>query len=294
MPAPFNAAADASPCSRYDQTTACGSFQKIDLSAEEGTPRTTPSTARGNPGAVGEPVGAIRLVGCGSSTASRLQAMGDGSAVVDARGCATGRDGCDQAAQEAGRPHRNFVRVVKQADGTWMLNGVECDPVAGPPRVTPLMVWQRASRLIPATPIGLAPRVSTLVNIQTIMWVDTTAARTLPTVAILGQPVTIHISIDHVAWDFGDDHAESSHGPGKPYDSRGDPCKTYQCPHYYGHTYTSTGRMTVTATATWRAAFRVDGGALTTIPGTVAGPTTAAGILVCEARSVLVPDPAAT
>jgi len=225
---------------------------------------------------------------------SQLQAIGDPNAVMDARACASGQAGCDQTAQETGQPHRNFIRIVKQADGSWSLTGAVCQVVAGPAQVTPLMVWQRASGLIPGAAIGLAPRESTLVNIQTIMWVDTAAARTLPTVAILGQQVSIRITIDHVAWDFGDGQAGTSDGPGKPYDADGDPCRAKQCPDYFGHTYATTGSMTVTATVTWRATFRVGGGPATAIPGALAGPSTTAGIVVREARSVLVPDPTPT
>jgi len=83
----------------------------------------------------------------------------------------------------------------------------------------------------------------------------------------------------------------TSEGPGKAYDAQGDPCKDKQCPDYYGHTYTTTGDMTVTATVTWQATFRVGAGAVTPIPGTIPGPTTNAAILVGEARSVLVPGP---
>jgi hypothetical protein len=241
-----------------------------------------------------EPPGTVRLVACGGGTASRLQTLGDPSATADARGCVSGQPGCDQTAQDTGRPHRNFVRVVKQEDNTWSLTGTECDAISGPPRVTALMVWEQARRLISAAPIGLAPRDRTLVNIQTIMWVDTATARVLPSVALLGKSVSIHTTIDHVAWDFGDAHADVRDQPGKPYDPHGAPCTTKQCPAYFGHAYTTTGQMTVMATVTWRATFRVGGGTLTPVPGTIAGPGSTASIVVLEARSVLVPDPTQT
>jgi hypothetical protein len=240
--------------------------------------------------------GTIRLVACGAGTTSQLQTLGDPSAAFDARGCVSGQPGCDQTSQDTGRPYRNYVRVVKQADGTWSLTGTECDAIAAaaPPRVTPVIVWEQARRLISAAPIGLAPRESTLVNIQTIMWVDTAAARMVPSVVLLGQPVSIHIAIDHVGWAFGDGRADIGEGPGKPYDPQVDSCPTKQCPGYFGHVYTTTGQMTITATVTWRASFRVGGGVFTPIPGTIPGPSASAGILVREARSVLVPDPTPT
>jgi hypothetical protein len=283
----------ASPCRQYDQTTACASFEKIDLTSRRKMSGTTPGTGdgKGKGGRVAEPPGTVRLVSCGVGTSSQLQTLGDPSASIDARGCVSGQAGCDQTVQDTGRPHRNFVRVVKESDGSWSLTGTECDAVAAPLRVTPLAVLERARRLIPAAPIGLAPRGSTLANIQTIMWIDTAEARVLPAVVMLGQPVSIHIGIDHVAWDFGDAHSDTTDGPGTPYEPRARVCITKQCPGYFGHTYTATGQMTVIATVTWRARFRVSGSALTAIPGTIAGPTATVAILVREARSVLVPDP---
>ena len=152
------------------------------------------------------------------------------------------------------------------------------------------MVRDRAVRLIPSAPLGLAPHDTTLVNIQTIMWVDAPKTRTLPAVAILGRQVVITITLDHVAWSFGDGHSDTSNGPGTPY-SRSHPCTTAQCPGYFGHTYLDTGSNSVTATASWTASFTVDGGAATTIPGTIAGPTARTTLAVKQARSVLTPNP---
>ncbi|HEY3712937.1 MAG TPA: hypothetical protein VGL39_00320 [Jatrophihabitantaceae bacterium] len=289
-------AADAEPtvpstpaCTKHQGFEGCNRPNRVEIggAARHGS---KPSKTGGHgAGAIVEPAGSVRLVGCGADIGGRLQALGDRAAALDAQGCSTGKAGCDQTAQATGKPHRNFVRVVKQADGTWSLTGAECRAVAGPPQVTPQMVWEQASRMIPPAAIGLAPHENTLVNIQTIMWVDTAAARNLPTVAILGQQVSIDIKIDHVDWNFGDEKSDTSNGPGKAYDAHGDPCKDKQCPDYYGHTYATTGDMTVTATVTWRATFRVGAGAVTAIPGTIPGPTTNAAILVREARSVLVP-----
>jgi hypothetical protein len=291
VPKSTTAIAGDSPCTQYDQTTACASFEKINLTSRGKMPGTIADTGDEKVGRLAEPPGTVRLVACGIRTTSQLQTLGDPSAPFDARGCVSGQAGCDQTVQDTGRPHRNFVRVVKESDGSWSLTGTECDAVAVPLRVTPLAVLERARRLIPAAPIGLAPRGSTLANIQTIMWVDTAATRVLPAVVMLGQPVSIHISVDQVAWDFGDAHGDTSDGPGMPYDPHVSLCVTKHCPGYFGHTYTTTGQMTVIATVTWRARFRVGAGALTAIPGTIAGPTATVAILVREARSVLVPDP---
>jgi hypothetical protein len=92
-----------------------------------------------------------------------------------------------------------------------------------------------------------------------------------------------------VAWDFGDHSTDTTDGPGKAY-TNADPCRTAQCPSYFGHTYARTGHVTVTANLTWTGQFRVDNGAWQAIPGTVAAPATSETIRVKEARGVLVPD----
>jgi len=158
------------------------------------------------------------------------------------------------------------------------------------PAVTAAMVRARAVRMIPPAALGLAPKRSTLVNIETVMWVEAPDAQTLPTVRILGQQVAIRLSFAHVYYDFGDgQHAD---GPaGKRYDEQAAPCRTRLCPDYYGHVYTHTGRVTVRATAYWAATFTVDGGHTQQIPGTVPGPQATATLEVKQARSVLTANP---
>ena len=159
------------------------------------------------------------------------------------------------------------------------------------PVVTAALVRAQAVRLIPTATIGVAPRTSTLVNIQTILWVDAPGAQNLAAVQILGQRVLIHLSADHVAYDFGDTTTDTHATAGKPYDNTHAPCRTRTCPGYYGHVFTTTGRRTITATAYWHATYTVDGGATHQIPGTVPGPPSTATITVHEARTVLVPNP---
>ena len=279
-------------CTKYGRFTGCHKDGIITIGG--GHSSTPSSEAGGNGGGqIVDPPGTVRLVACAPNAEARLAALGDPQAALDAPGGCQSVGMCDARTQVTGVPHQQYVRMVKQADGTWSTTGSECDPVshAPPPAVTPLMVWQQAQRLIPTAQIGLAPRDDTLVNMETIMWVATARQRTLPTVVILGRPVSVQISIDHVSWDFGDGRTSTSNGPGRPYDAERDPCRTAQCVDYDGHTYVTTGRLTVTATVTWRATFQVDGGPATAIPGTLDGPSSAAALLVQEARSVLVRDP---
>ncbi|MEO9138612.1 MAG: hypothetical protein ABI345_06045 [Jatrophihabitans sp.] len=158
--------------------------------------------------------------------------------------------------------------------------------------ITAGLVREQAVRLIPTADVGLAPHGTTLVNIETVMWADAPRTRSLAPVTILGKQVVISLVLDHVAWEFGDGTADGNAPAGKAYDAERDPCTSKQCSRYYGHVYTRTGKVTVSATASWRASFTVDGGAAITIPGTIAGPRAQAQIAVKQARGVLVPNPA--
>jgi hypothetical protein len=152
------------------------------------------------------------------------------------------------------------------------------------------MAREAAERLLPHPAIGSAPVGHvTLVNIETVLWVDTPPDRTLGTVTLLGHRVTLRAHLQQVAWDFGDEATDTTTGPGKPY-TNADPCRTKQCPSYFGHTYLHTGAVTVAADLTWTGQFRVDDGAWQAILGTVAAPATSEAIRVKEARGVLIPD----
>ncbi|WP_375480775.1 hypothetical protein [uncultured Jatrophihabitans sp.] len=180
------------------------------------------------------------------------------------------------------------------AAGAWQSVGTTCvAPADAPPaaQVTAADVRARAVRLIPSASVGVAPHTATLVNIQTVMWANTPAIRELPAVAILGRRVTIGIKIDHVDWRFGDGVSATTHDAGQSYDGARHPCRTVTCPGYFGHVYTATGAVRVSATVSWVATFRVDGGATQTIPGAIAGPTAQTPLQVKEARGVLVPNP---
>jgi hypothetical protein len=153
------------------------------------------------------------------------------------------------------------------------------------------MVWQEAEKLVPHPSIGTAPPGgTTLVNIETVLWVATGADRTLGTVTLLGHRVDIRAHVQQVAWEFGDGDTDTTSTPGRPYTSA-DPCRTAQCPHYFGHIYVHTGAVTIRAQLTWAGEFRVDGGAWQTIPGTVSAAAANTAVHVKQARGVLVPNP---
>jgi len=153
------------------------------------------------------------------------------------------------------------------------------------------MARAEAEKLLPHPTIGTAPAGGvSLVNIETVLWVDTQPDLTLGTVTLLGYRVTVRAHLQSVSWDFGDDAAETTSTPGKAY-TKADPCRTVDCPQYFGHTYRATGHLTIGAQLTWTGQFQVDGGAWQDIPGTVTAPATARPIHIREARGVLVDNP---
>jgi hypothetical protein len=170
------------------------------------------------------------------------------------------------------------------------LTGTVCTPPAKP-AVTIAAVQQRLVRLVPGSALGLAPQHVTLVNMQTVIWVEAPPVRTLGPLAILGHRVSVTLAFDHVRYDYGDGATDDAAGPGRPYDRAADLCKTRMCPGYDGHVYADTGHVTVTATVSWTVRFTVDGGSAINIPGTVTGPTASAPLTINQARGVLVADP---
>jgi hypothetical protein len=95
--------------------------------------------------------------------------------------------------------------------------------------------------------------------------------------------------VNAVDWDFGDGTKATATTPGRAYDPA-DPCRTARCPGYWGHVYTVTGAMHLSAQVTWSGQFRVAGGAWEDIAGTVTGPRQTTTLTVKQARGVLVPD----
>ncbi|WP_157749663.1 hypothetical protein [Jatrophihabitans sp. GAS493] len=162
------------------------------------------------------------------------------------------------------------------------------------PQVTDAMVLASVTKFLPTTPLGVTPAGgTTLVNIQTIFWLDTPADRTLATVTLLGHQVRITIHLHGVTWNFGDGHTATTTTPGREY-TASDRCSTPQCPGFFGHIYTDTSRSgpaTVTATATWTAAYSVDNGPTNTITTPITAKPTTTNITVTQQRGQLIPEP---
>jgi hypothetical protein len=79
---------------------------------------------------------------------------------------------------------------------TWGNPVVWCpqDTTPGP---DPATLREQAIRLLPTVAIGTAPRADTLVNIETILWADTTATRDLGTVTVTGIKVHLRARVRH-------------------------------------------------------------------------------------------------
>ncbi len=145
-------------------------------------------------------------------------------------------------------------------------------------------------KLVPSVGIKTAPGSYALTQFESIFWTDTPTVRDLGAVELLGHQVAITITAQSTTWSFGDGTSASSTGPGRPY-TAAEPCREVQCPAWFGHTYTRTGSVVVSATIDWAATYTVDGGAPEPIEATVAGPTASMTLPVKQARAVLMPDP---
>jgi hypothetical protein len=210
-------------------------------------------------------------------------------------------------AQAPTDPKATTVGYLQQGPtGSWVLNGFDCNVVPGgagpppPPQVTPFDAYAAVLRLVPSPAIGAAPgKGRTLVNMQTIFWVNGGADEALGPAILLGHQVGLRIHARTTTWSFGDGATDASRGLGRPY-AAADGCADAVCTGYFGHTYAGTGAMTVTATVTWAGEFSVDGGPWRGIANpatgadTVDGPAATRPITVIQARGVLVQDPGVT
>jgi hypothetical protein len=174
---------------------------------------------------------------------------------------------------------------------TWVLQSVWC-PTSSTAIPDTQALREQALRLLPPVAIGSAWTHRALINAQTILWAATAAERPLPTATVIGRRVTLRIGFDHADWDFGDTSTDTTTQPGRPY-RPAEPCRSAQCPGYYGHTYTHTGPVTITLTVAWHAQFSLDNGTTWTDIDTtpLTGPQTSHQLDIVQARGVLVPDP---
>ncbi|HEV7192710.1 MAG TPA: hypothetical protein VGN35_05825 [Jatrophihabitantaceae bacterium] len=227
----------------------------------------------------------VRWIDCGGRGDGETTTVGGGPCLQVAAACA-GKP------TQGGAPKTTTLAEVEIGrDGSQRLVSITCDaPVGARGGITPAAIRAEAQKRVPHPRVGVAPPGgTTLVNIQTLLWVDTPADLDLGTVVLLGQPVGLRVHVHHVAWTFGDGHSGVTTTPGRRYDPA-DPCRTAGCPGYDGHVYATTGRVSISAQVTWIGEYRVGTGAWQPIAGTVTGIGQSVTIAVREARGVLVPN----
>ena len=144
---------------------------------------------------------------------------------------------------------------------------------------------------MPHPGVGVAPASGrSLVQTQSVLWVDTATQVELGTVRLAGQLVRLRVLLRQVAWDFGDGHTDTTDSPGKAY-TTADRCQTKLCPDYYGHVYHRHGSYPVTAQVSWSGQFQLTGGPWRQIPDPVTGPPQHTTLHIYQAHGELVPDP---
>ena len=229
---------------------------------------------------------AVRTVDCGPRLPGPITPLaGDGCSEIQSL--------CELGANQTAAPNTTSTMTqTQQPDGSWVTSGHNCSTPTAATATPASVAHDQIVRLVPHPGIGSAPPGgATLVNIQTLLWLDTSADRDLGAVTLLGRRISLAVSVANVSWDFGDGTRTTTTTPGTPY-TDADACTTPQCPHYFGHTYRTAGATTVTATVTWQGHYRVDGGPWLTIQPTVTGPPQSVRLTVKQARSILVPGPA--
>jgi hypothetical protein len=178
---------------------------------------------------------------------------------------------------------------VTFVNGRWTNPQVWC-PAQATPAPTLADIREQALRLLPHVTIGSAWTDTALVNAEVVLWAATPTDRDLGAVIVVGKQVQLRVSFVRADWDFGDGATDSARDPGKPYDGTTDPCRTAQCPDYYGYTYRHTGTRTIQLRVTWHAQYALGGG-WTDIPGDLTGPVATHDVTVKQARGVLVANP---
>jgi hypothetical protein len=181
-----------------------------------------------------------------------------------------------------------YATLQQDASGAWTVVSFWC-PSQAKPIPDAGAVRDQVVRLLPKIPIGIVAGHLSLVNVQEILWTPTAKTRELGTVSVVGQPVRVRITFAEADWDFGDGAATTTDQPGKVYHPDV-PCATAQCPDYLGHTYRTTGPMTIRMTVHWNGQYSLDSGATWTAitGGDLPGQTSAAAIIVKQARAMLI------
>jgi hypothetical protein len=187
------------------------------------------------------------------------------------------------AAQVCPEPSERLYRLWGRLEsGAWVALGAQClgapptDEETPAPRVTPALVLEEIRRIgLPTLEAMTQPEGKTLVNFDTIFYTETQPFTA--NVTLLGRQVDIVAEPTAYTWRHGDGTAMTTTTPGAPYPSQE---ITYR---YSDADTTVRPRVDVT----YRARFRVNGGAWQEIDETVtiAGPE--GSLRVAQARAAL-------
>jgi hypothetical protein len=189
-----------------------------------------------------------------------------------------------------GQPLTILSTQIQNPNGTWSPGPIECGANAGPAGLDQGAIHDAFVKLVPNPTIGTAPPTTKtgLVNVEVLTWLTTPATVNLGTTPLLGHQVTLTATVQSVTWTWGDHTTDTIHKPGRPFLST-DFGDTTTCPDWFGHTYTTTGIMTITATTTWTGRYSIDGANYQ--PGTATSTPATSQIHIQQSRTVLVPNP---
>lgn len=170
------------------------------------------------------------------------------------------------------------IRLMGLHDGTWYPLDVKCasNMPAAAPTVTPALVAHAFQRIpLPALRAHTQPSDKTLINFDTIFYVD--AQPLHRTLTLLGQRVELAITPSTFRWVHGDGTTAVTQTPGSAYPSK-DVVYRYQHAHV-----TVRHHVEIVWTARWR----LNGGPLQDVPGTVTTVGPATPLRVAEATPAL-------
>ena len=208
--------------------------------------------------------------------------------------CATAVNQCAGQPQTSptGQPLTILSTQIQNPNLSWKQGPVDCGAAAGPAGLDQGAIHDAFVKLVPNPTIASAPPTTKtgLVNVEVLTWLTTPATVNLGTTPLLGHQVTLTATVQSVTWTWGDHNTDTTHKPGRPYLSS-DNCVTKTCPDWFGHTYTTTGIKTITATTTWTGRYSIDGANYLPITGTATSTPATSQIHIQQSRTVLVPNP---
>jgi hypothetical protein len=211
--------------------------------------------------------------------------------------CKTATSQCagNPTTSPTGQPYTVISAETQNTAGTWIQGPITCTALTTPPTtIDQSAIHDTFVKLLPHPTIQTAPPNNhTLTNLETLIWLNTPQQINLGTTPLANHHITLIATITTITWNFGDHHTDTTTTPGRPFLPT-DHCPTTTCPTWYGHTYTQTGTITLTATTTWTGRYNIDNGPYHPITGTTTTPPTTTQLTIQQSLSILVPNPTGT